>query len=70
MLLSNIEVIPEHKTGEGNLDFLFIGYVEGQGMSRFCAEFKLAHSQDLNKGLLQQLPAYMSVSFIEPTANR
>ena len=62
MLLSNIEVIPEHKTGEGNLDFLFIGYVEGQGMSRFCAEFKLAHSQDLNKGLLQQLPAYMSVS--------
>ncbi|MBW2162918.1 MAG: hypothetical protein JRF43_00305 [Deltaproteobacteria bacterium] len=62
MLLSNIEVIPEHKTGEGNFDFLFIGYVEGQGMSRFCAEFKLAHSQDLDKGLLQQLPAYMSVS--------
>ena len=62
MLLSNIEVIPEHKTGEGNLDFLFIGYVEGQGMSKFCAEFKLAHSPDLNKGLLNQLPTYMSVS--------
>jgi len=62
MLLSNIEVIPEHKTGEGNLDFLFVGYVEGQGMCKFCSEFKLAHSQDLSKGLLQQLPAYMSVS--------
>jgi len=62
MLLSNIEVIPEHKTGEGNLDFLFIGYVEGQGMCKFCAEFKLAHSPDLDKGMLLQLPAYMSVS--------
>ncbi|MBU0651694.1 MAG: hypothetical protein KJ649_13105 [Proteobacteria bacterium] len=62
MLLSNILVIPEHKTGEGKLDFLFIGNVEGQGMSKFCAEFKLAHSSDLDEGLLQQLPAYMSVS--------
>lgn len=62
MLLSNIEVIPEHKTGKGKLDFLFIGYVKGQGISKFCAEFKLAHSQNLNKGLLQQMPAYMSAS--------
>ena len=61
MLLSNIEVIPEHKTRAGNLDFLFIGYVENQGMSKFYAEFKLAHSQDLSRCLLQQLPVYMSV---------
>ncbi|MEY8767761.1 hypothetical protein [Francisella philomiragia] len=62
MLLSNIEVIPEYKTGVGNLDFLFIGNVEGVGMCKFCAEFKLAHSSDLDNGLWHQLPKYMEVS--------
>jgi hypothetical protein len=62
MLLSNIEIIPEYKSGEGNLDFLFIGSVEGIGLCKFCAEFKLAHSKDLNNGLWNQLPRYMAVS--------
>jgi len=62
MLLSNIEIIPEHKTGEGNLDFLFIGSVEDTGLCKFCAEFKLAHSTDLDNGLWHQLPKYMDVS--------
>ena len=62
MLLSNIEVIPEHKTGEGNLDFLFIGQVDGLGICKLCAEFKLAHSKDLDNGLWEQLPKYMDVS--------
>lgn len=62
MLLGNIEVIPEYKTGEGNLDFLFVGQVDGLGIRKFCAEFKLAHSNDLDNGLWYQLPKYMDVS--------
>lgn len=62
MLQGNIEIIPEYKTGEGNLDFLFIANVSGVGMCKICAEFKLAHSDDRERGLLVQLPAYMDVS--------
>lgn len=62
MLAGNIEVIPEQKTGEGNLDFLFLGQVDGLGICKFCAEFKLAHSDDLDHGLWDQLPKYMDVS--------
>lgn len=62
MLLANIEVIPEYKSGVGNLDFLFIGQVKGVGMSKLCAEFKLAHSDDLEHGLIAQLPEYMTTS--------
>jgi hypothetical protein len=62
MLLGNIEVIPEYKTGEGHLDFLFVSQVDGLGICKFCAEFKLAHSDDLDNGLCYQLPKYMDVS--------
>jgi hypothetical protein len=62
MLLGNIEIIPEYKTGEGSLDFLFVGQVDGLGVCKFCAEFKLAHSNDLDNGLRYQLPKYMDVS--------
>lgn len=62
MLISNIEIIPEHKTGAGNLDFLLLGQIDGVGFCRFCVEFKLAHSKDINHGLLEQLPKYMEVS--------
>lgn len=62
MLLSSIEIIPEHKTGEGNLDFLFVGYVKDVGMCKFCAEFKRAQSEDLEHGLWNQLPKYMDVA--------
>jgi hypothetical protein len=57
--LSSIDVIPEVQTGAGNLDFLFIGTVRGQGLVKVCAEFKLAHSQRLYQGIESQLPAYM-----------
>jgi len=62
MLLSNIEVVPEYKTGEGDLDFLFMANVDGAGLKKICAEFKLAHSKDLEHGLKIQLPAYMNAS--------
>jgi hypothetical protein len=61
MLMSNIEIAPEYKSGEGNLDFLFIGQIQDTGSCKFCAEFKLAHSSDLDHGLWFQLPRYMQV---------
>ncbi len=57
--LSSIDVIPEVKTGAGDLDFLFVGAVQGQGLAKVCAEFKLAHSPRLLHGIESQLPAYM-----------
>lgn len=62
LLINNIEVIPEYSTGAGSLDFLFIAQVKDLGMIKICIEFKLAHSKDLQHGLLEQLPAYMSAS--------
>ncbi len=62
LLINNIEVVPEYPTGAGSLDFLFIAQVQDIGMIKICIEFKLAHSQDLKHGLLNQLPAYMNAS--------
>ena len=62
MLLANIEIIPEYPSGVGSLDFLFLGQVKDHGLCKLCAEFKLAHSNDLEHGLLEQLPDYMAVS--------
>ncbi len=59
MLMGSITVIPEYKTGVGNLDFSFIGIVEGRGQCEVFVEFKLAHSKDIYHGLEEQLPAYM-----------
>ena len=59
MLLANIEVVPDARTGVGNVDFKLVGFVNGQGMVPFCAEFKNAHSDDIYRGLELQLPAYM-----------
>jgi hypothetical protein len=59
MLLASIEVIPEYKTGVGNMDFLFMGTVKNKGLCKLCAEFKHAHSKDIFNGLEKQLPAYM-----------
>ncbi|MCE9687752.1 hypothetical protein LZP73_16340 [Shewanella sp. AS16] len=58
--LASIEVIPEALSSVGRLDFLFIGYVKGVGMAKVCAEFKLAHSRDLYRGIEFQLPSYMA----------
>lgn len=65
LLINNIEVVPEYPTGAGSLDFLFIAQVEDKGMIKICIEFKLAHSQDLKHGLLNQLPAYMNASTVK-----
>jgi hypothetical protein len=59
MLMANIEVIPECRTGVGALDFMFIGSVKDHGICRVCAEFKNAHSKDVLHGLTVQLPQYM-----------
>lgn len=59
MLLSGIEVIPEYQTGAGDVDFVFAAHIKDVGIRKFCAEFKLAHSQHLAEGLWHQLPKYM-----------
>jgi hypothetical protein len=59
MLASSIEIIPEFKSGIGNLDFLFIGQVKDRGAVYFCTEFKNAHSDKIFDGLTKQLPAYI-----------
>ncbi len=59
MIMSSIELVPEYVTGKGNLDFMFIGNIKDNGLSKICAEFKNAHSEDLEHGLLEQLPTYM-----------
>lgn len=58
-LARSIEVIPENKTGVGDLAFSFVGSVEGQGPVSICTEVKRAHAKDLIHGLEVQLPAYM-----------
>jgi len=58
-LMSSIEIIPENKTGVGDLDFAFAEYVKGEGIKSICIEFKHAHSQDVFNGLIHQLPLYM-----------
>jgi hypothetical protein len=59
MFVANIEVVPEYTTAAGDLDLAFIGCVDGRGMCCICAEFKNAHSEDINHGLAVQLPEYM-----------
>jgi hypothetical protein len=59
MRLSSIEVVREYSTGVGDLDFMFLGIVSRTGQRRLCAEFKNAHSDDLERGLTVQLPQYM-----------
>jgi len=57
--LASIEVIPEASSAAGNLDFLFLGCVKDCGLIKVCAEFKLAHSNNLYRGIECQLPLYM-----------
>ena len=59
MLMGSVRVIPERQTGVGDLDFSFVGAVQGRGTCEVFAEFKLAHSKDVYRGLEQQLPDYM-----------
>lgn len=59
-LARSVELIPESKTGAGNLDFCFVGHVDGQGPVSICAEVKKAHAGGVIRGLEVQLPAYMA----------
>lgn len=59
LLMSSIDIVPEYKTGVGDLDFMFIGGLSGKGLVKMCTEFKNAHSPGLIDGLLYQLPSYM-----------
>lgn len=58
-LAKTLEVAPEYPTGGGNLDFLFTAPLNGGGMTSICVEVKRAHSDDLVRGLTEQLPNYM-----------
>ncbi|MDB9468144.1 hypothetical protein [Dolichospermum circinale] len=60
MMMGGIKIFSERQTGVGNLDFSFVGTVQGRGICEVFAEFKLAHSKDIDHGLEQQLPNYMN----------
>jgi len=55
-----LQVIPEHPTGSGLLDFLICGRTSANRVVKVCVEFKLAHAQDLAHGIRVQLPEYMA----------
>jgi len=57
-LAKNFEIIPEYKTGKGRLDFLISGIIKDR-FENVCIEFKHAHSDKLEEGLMVQLPEYM-----------
>jgi hypothetical protein len=40
----------------GKLDFLIVGHLTNGTSANVCIEFKLVHSQDLEYGILKQLP--------------
>jgi hypothetical protein len=58
-LAKNLTVIPEFQTAGGALDFLITGVLASGAQGRICVEFKHAHSRDLYRGLMEQLPRYM-----------
>lgn len=58
-LSNNIDISYDHVIGAGKLDFLLIGHTTSGESIKVCLEFKHAHSQDLEHGLLSQLPSYM-----------
>lgn len=64
-IISSFEIVPEYKTGIGNLDFLIIGQLINGETSKVCIEFKNAHSPDIVHGLIDQLPIYMRNSEAE-----
>jgi hypothetical protein len=55
----SLEIAPEHPSGSGALDFLITGPLTNQERAKACVEFKMAHNDRLEHGLLTQLPEYM-----------
>jgi len=64
-IAKNFEIVPEYPVSGGNLDYLIMAPLSIGGLANSCVEFKLAHSDDLLHGLLQQLPAYMKAKACE-----
>ena len=62
VFLNNVKVVPEYSTGEGNVDFLFMGTISDVGIRFICVECKLSSSKDILEGLLRQLPIYMETT--------
>jgi hypothetical protein len=58
-IAKNLEITPEYPISGGNLDFLVTGPLSTGEICFACIEFKLAHSEALLNGLLEQLPIYM-----------
>ncbi len=56
----NFELIPEHQSAGGRLDFLIAGNLADGTRATACLEFKHAHSADIEHGLVTQLTTYMT----------
>ena len=55
----DIDANHQPQTGSGEVDVLLTAPTKHDGIARIAIEFKLAHSLDLENGLLKQLPSYM-----------
>lgn len=59
-LLGGFELLQESQAGPGSVDLRAIAALTDGGTTSVCVEGKNAHSQDLEHGVSQQLPAYMT----------
>ena len=57
-----IHVLRETDEGIGKLDFKFLITIKRNIPVNICAEFKLAHNEQLEHGLTKQLPLYLKAS--------
>ncbi|WP_255350290.1 MULTISPECIES: retron St85 family RNA-directed DNA polymerase [unclassified Methanosarcina] len=62
LLPFGIHVLRETDEGIGKLDFKFLVTIKGNIPVNVCAEFKLAHNEELEHGLTKQLPLYLKAS--------
>lgn len=55
----NLEIRPRANIANGEVDYLVSGTLDNKEKTSVCVEFKNAHSDDLEHGLISQLPKYM-----------
>jgi hypothetical protein len=58
-LVGGYQLIQESKVGPGSLDLRAVACLQSGGLTTICIEGKNAHSEDLQHGITDQLPAYM-----------
>lgn len=58
-ILLSLEIVPEYKSGVGDIDFVIIGRLENDKNCKICIECKNAHSPDLFHGIEVQLTKYL-----------